>query len=398
MMATINAGIGLRGLISVDSTVARRAILQARNANPRWDPTMVAGSTLSSPWSEFVASHMGSVDALLQGRCGEAYDKAVLALQPFLRVFREDEGAWVVQPMHSVVHNLRAIAENADAEARAQGKKATRLGDCGDQLRKCFSVSLQAPNNKDKKLAALDIVNVSIKIYFKLNTLRLCKNLIRTVDSRQFAAFDAFPASQRVTYMFYKGRLAIFDENYAEAQDTLTYALGHCHPAAQRNRARIIKYLVPVGLLLGKLPSTKLQEQYRSVLQLYEPLMKAMRTGDIGLFYSTLNEHQSAFIRDGTFLLLEKLQAAVQRRLLRRVWAVHAEVDPPRTAQIPLEWYRRAFEVCGVSIEMDEVECIGVNLIFRRYVRGYIAHRSKIMVVAKTNPFPPLEQASITES
>lgn len=33
----------------------------------------------------------------------------------------------------------------------------------------------------EKKLAALDIVNVSIKIYFKLNTLRLCKNLIRTV-------------------------------------------------------------------------------------------------------------------------------------------------------------------------------------------------------------------------
>lgn len=42
-----------------------------------------------------------------------------------------------------------------------------------------------AAGNKDKKLAALDIVNVSIKIYFRLNTLRLCKNLIRTVDSRQ---------------------------------------------------------------------------------------------------------------------------------------------------------------------------------------------------------------------
>jgi hypothetical protein len=55
---------------------------------------------------------------------------------------------------------------------------------------------------------------VSIKIYFRLNTLRLCKNLMRTVDSRQFAAFDAFPAAQRVTYRFYVGRLAVFDENY----------------------------------------------------------------------------------------------------------------------------------------------------------------------------------------
>lgn len=55
---------------------------------------------------------------------------------------------------------------------------------------------------------------MSIKIYFRLNTLRLCKNLMRTVDSRQFAAFDAFPMSQRVTYKFYVGRLAVFDEKY----------------------------------------------------------------------------------------------------------------------------------------------------------------------------------------
>lgn len=73
---------------------------------------------------------------------------------------------------------------------------------------------LTPAGNKDKRLAALDIVNVSIKIYFRLNTLRLCKNLIRTVASRQFAPFDAFPASQRVTYRFYVGRLAVFDEDY----------------------------------------------------------------------------------------------------------------------------------------------------------------------------------------
>jgi hypothetical protein len=87
--------------------------------------------------------------------------------------------------MHSVVHNLSSVALAADAELRAAGQRPDKLGDAGDQLRKCFSVSLQAPGNKDKKLAALDIVNVSIKIYFRLNTLRLCKNLIRTVDSRQ---------------------------------------------------------------------------------------------------------------------------------------------------------------------------------------------------------------------
>lgn len=62
-----------------------------------------------------------------------------------VQVFREDTGAWVVAPMHSVVHNLSAAAQAADQELRQAGQRPDKLGDCGDQLRKCFSVSLQAP-------------------------------------------------------------------------------------------------------------------------------------------------------------------------------------------------------------------------------------------------------------
>lgn len=62
-----------------------------------------------------------------------------------LQVFREDAGSWVVGPMHSIVHNLSSVAQAADQEMRQAGQRPDKLGDCGDQLRKCFSVSLQAP-------------------------------------------------------------------------------------------------------------------------------------------------------------------------------------------------------------------------------------------------------------
>ena len=67
------------------------------------------------------------------------------------------------------------------------------------------------------------------QVYFRLNTLRLCKNLINAVHSRQFAPFDAFPASQRVTYKYYTGRLAIFDEQYVRLLSCLpaTCCLSH---------------------------------------------------------------------------------------------------------------------------------------------------------------------------
>lgn len=85
----------------------------------------------------------------------------------------------------------------------------------------CISMSMHAlsnirlhTGNKQKKLATLEIIITLFKVYFRLNTLRLCKNLINAVNSRQFLPFEEFPASQRVTYKYYTGRLAIFDENY----------------------------------------------------------------------------------------------------------------------------------------------------------------------------------------
>ena len=61
----------------------------------------------------------------------------------------------------------------------------------------------------------LAIVITLFKVYFHLNTLQLCKNLINAVERLQF---DAFPASSRVTYMFYLGRLHIFDNDYVSSE------------------------------------------------------------------------------------------------------------------------------------------------------------------------------------
>jgi hypothetical protein len=44
----------------------------------------------------------------------------------------------------------------------------------------------------------------------------------------------------------------------------------------------------------------------------------------------------------------------------------------------------------GVALDMDEVECVAANLIYRKYVRGYMAHKQMVMVVAKADAFPPL--------
>ena len=44
----------------------------------------------------------------------------------------------------------------------------------------------------------------------------------------------------------------------------------------------------------------------------------------------------------GTYLLLEKLRYAAYRRLLRKVHAVHAELEPEKRTQIPLLQFQTA--------------------------------------------------------
>lgn len=71
-----------------------------------------------------------------------------------------------------------------------------------------------AAGNKEKKKAALVLVIAMLKVYFKLNMLRLAKPAIRSVNSPQFLGLQHFPMSERITYSYYTGRLAIFDEDY----------------------------------------------------------------------------------------------------------------------------------------------------------------------------------------
>ena len=44
-------------------------------------------------------------------------------------------------------------------------------------------------------------------------------------------------------------------------------------------------------------------------------------------------------------------------------------------------------------MEIDEVECIVANLIYRKYIKGYIAKRTTSAIkVDKETPFPPLSK------
>lgn len=303
-----------------------------------------------------------------------------------------------------------------------------------------------------------------------------------------------------MTYKFYVGRLAVFDEDYVrgpvegrsrlpkreqacstllmsltsapapqkEAQDALEYALRRCHVSAARNRARILKYLLPVRMLLGVLPSPALMHKYQ--LEQYQPIAQAVRHGDLQLFDDTMELQQLRFIREVRRARGKRKRRAgrlacslcsLQWRPIRdaSLPASAGHLPPARKAStggVPPPPARRArrsrarrarqggadsaglvpggagcasatkkgrpgkwcgavptfpasalsrvlsstwhFAPQGVEMDMDEIECVCANLIYRKYIKGYISHKNKVMVVAKSDPFPPLSSVTLRDA
>lgn len=86
--------------------------------------------------------------------------------------------------------------------------------------------------------------------------------------------------------------------------------------------------------------------------------------------------------RQGTYLLLEKCKTVCYRNLFLRVHLVLEKT------QISLGHVVQVFKWLGMPIDLDEVECILANLIYRGYIRGYLSHTKRVLVLSKRDPFP----------
>jgi hypothetical protein len=236
-----------------------------------------------------------------------------------------------------------------------------------------------------KKALVLPVVNVLFASYFTLNTLRLCKNIQKPVEKGRLheAANNLGGMSAMLTYRFYTARLGMFEDQYDEAEADLSYVYLNCPstPTGTANRRRALRYLIPVRLQRGVLPSMELLAEY-DLTGMFGDVVLGLRCGNLQLFNDGLRSNAHAFMRSGTFLLLEKCKVLCYRNLFKRVHTVTGKT------QMPLGDLTLTFKWLGVEVDDDEVECILANLIFHGYVKGYISHSKRILVLSKKDAFP----------
>ena len=97
------------------------------------------------------------------------------------------------------------------------------------------------------------------------------------------------------------------------------------------------------------------------------------------------------YIQSGVFLSLDKLRDLTLRNLIKKIaitiasdpkeFTIAACVDKPHI--IPLNLPLQVLRQWDPELDIDELECILANLIYKGYIKGYIASEKSIIILHK---------------
>ena len=154
--------------------------------------------------------------------------------------------------------------------------------------------------------------------------------------SAQSPPLSHFPASQRVTYLYYLGRYLFANNIFFPAQIALQTAYDQCHAQAQSQRRLILTYLIPCNIILGRFPSKTLLQrpEAEGLAAKFVPLCEVLRKGDVASFRSYLavdSPDADWFARKGILLhLRNRCELLVWRSLVRKVFILGGFQGHPR--------------------------------------------------------------------
>eukprot|EP00004_Rigifila_ramosa_P016839 TRINITY_DN4035_c0_g1_i2.p1 TRINITY_DN4035_c0_g1~~TRINITY_DN4035_c0_g1_i2.p1 ORF type:complete len:321 (-),score=88.38 TRINITY_DN4035_c0_g1_i2:255-1133(-) len=265
---------------------------------------------LFSPLGVVFSHHIRA--ALLVGQLdfALAHEAETTALSKLADLLESAE--WYAPLIRPLLRNVRFLGERADADAAKKNEKGGKVEADIHLFR-----GLMAQLMKSHKEPTMCVINMLMSLYFKLNNLTSCKALVRTVESFPPASYASLAISQRVTYSFYIGRLAIFSSELSQAENSLSFAFTRCPKTAWKNKRQILLSLVPVRMLRGVLPSPNLLTKYK--LQQLSGVVEGLRLGDLRLFNDSVVQNEAFFLHNGLWLLLERIKRLVIRMLVKKM-------------------------------------------------------------------------------
>ncbi|KAI6956405.1 COP9 signalosome complex subunit 12 [Hortaea werneckii] len=336
--------------------------------------------------------------------------------------------AWTIPCLYVAGKYLRVFAIKADETAASQRDSGMAFGggieedafasagqndkmeDAARQINRLFALCLsdRAPIEDSRKWALYYMANLLFKTYFRLNSINLSKNILRSLQagSAEMPPLTAFPRAHQVTFKYYSGVIAFLDEDYATAEQNLTAAYNTCQARASKNKELILTYLIPTQMLTShRLPTSTLLQQSPHLDRLFTPITRAIRSASLHAFSQAMEAGEEDFVKRRIYLTLERGRDIILRNLFRRVFIAggyeapkEGEApagQPMRRTRVPVKEFAAALMVSGAEVgdgeggvDGDEVECLIANCIYKGFMKGYIARERGIVVLSKAGAFP----------
>lgn len=201
-----------------------------------------------------------------------------------------------------------------------------------------------------KQMILLYLVNKLNNIYFKIGSPQLCANIFKNFRPKSMASgFSIYPMKQQVEYKYLLGRYYFLNGMMSNAFLQLSDAfiqlhalyLNLNHESLRRNLVRILRYLTPCGLIVGKMPNIEHISQLDAKLAaIYKPLAHAVRTANLDALNKCLKENESYFMATHSLIIMvEKLPILVYRNLMK--FAFKHYLLPSQSNRLPYDVWEK---------------------------------------------------------
>jgi hypothetical protein len=137
-----------------------------------------------------------------------------------------------------------------------------------------------------KRVGIYQCANLCLRLFFHCHKLRSAEQIFGNIY-QQSPPLAAYPAAQRVSFLYYLGRYHFANNHFSRAIKTLGAAYGQCRSEFVRQRRRILIPLIAANVCMGRFPSRALfsRPEAHGLDKVFIPLCNAIRLGDLASFH-----------------------------------------------------------------------------------------------------------------
>ncbi|KAL9096372.1 MAG: hypothetical protein Q9165_001369 [Trypethelium subeluteriae] len=255
----------------------------------------------------------------------------------YSRVFARLAAGLEKQP-ELIAHEQPRTTEGEGARETLSEKAANVMRQALVLCLKDKSPAIDKPQGKQIGIYA--IANICLKILFNCHKIKGAETIIASIQENS-PPLELFPASERVTYLYYVGRYWYIRREPYPGLLALETAYRQCRAVDIKQRRLILIFLMAASLCLGRFPSQQLysRPEAEGLAEKFQPICQAIAKGDLTAYRQAVdwdNPNTAWFLHYRIFIQLRTFcELLIQRSLIRKTFLLCGDPGDAEARKAP---------------------------------------------------------------